>query len=113
MPQEVASCLSEEDIDNLGGARSFQQLKPYSQFGDADTKVVAVSGMTDYGQFVTVVWFSRKNEKRFSRDVLTIQGEVSSVYKGKDHLYPGRRQQDGTGYRCFGNRESANSRICG
>ena len=83
MPQEVASCLSEEDIDNLGGARSFQQLKPYSQFGDADTKVVAVSGMTDYGQFVTVVWFSRKNEKRFSRDVLTIQGEVSSVYKGR------------------------------
>lgn len=83
MPQEVASCLSEEDIDNLGGARSFQQLKPYSQFGDADTKVVAVSGMTDYDQFVTVVWFSRTNEKRFSRDVLTIQGEVSSVYKGR------------------------------
>ncbi len=83
MPEEVAVCLSEEDIDILKEAASFQQLQPYENFGSADTKMIAVAGFTDYDQYITLVWFSRDNKKQFSRDVLTIEGDASGIYKGR------------------------------
>ena len=83
MPREVAARLSKEDIDLLKGAAYFQQLKPYENYGSADTKVITVAGFTDYDQYITLVWFSRDNKKQFSRDVLTLEGDTAGIYKGR------------------------------
>lgn len=83
MPAEIADCLSKEDIEKLEHAENFKILKSYQKLGGPDTEIISVSGLTDYDRYITVVWFSRKNEKQFSKDVLAIEGDTAGIYDGR------------------------------
>lgn len=83
MPAEIAETMSKEDVQALDNVEHFKVLKPYMDEGGSDADVITVAGMVDDGLYTAVVWFSHGDRKRFSRDVLQLQGESPGFHQGR------------------------------
>ena len=83
MPVEIAETMSKEDVQTLNNVEHFKVLKPYMDEGSSDADIITVAGMGDDGLYAAVVWFSHGDRKRFSRDVLQLQGDSLGLYQGR------------------------------